>query len=207
MKTTRLLRTARAGAFSVVCLGVSAAGHIWVSGRPIPVTVLVPGFVLVFTLALAGSRRPRGFAPIAALMLACQAGLRLLFADAQHRGAAGAMPGLPAIGMRLYLPGAIPVTAIAEHSTTGMVLVHAAVGLASAWWLYGGERAVFALLSQMLHEAATLLPSSGSGTASRRLAGHARQHWAPGLLRLGLYPAPLVHVLVRRGPPQVGSTD
>jgi hypothetical protein len=221
MNATRPMRTARAAVFAVACLGVSAAGHVWMSGRPIPVTVLVPGFALVFAVALAVAGRSRGFPLIAGLMLAGEAGLHLLFSAAQHSGAGtgtAAMPGMSGIsgmtmpGMSISgmsmpgmpntptAPGLVPMTAVAG---AGMVAVHAVAGLICAWWLHRGECAFFALLAWLLGEAAAVLlpPAAHAGVRfvltrpGMRILRVRRRH---------TYPEPLLHVLVRRGPPEPG---
>lgn len=209
MNATRPMRVVRASVFAATCLAVSAAGHVWMSGRQVPAAVLVPGFVLVFTVALAAAGRARGLLPIAGLMLAGEAGLHLLFSAAQAGAGTAAIPDMASMPDMANMPGMrtapataglMPMTAVAGHSAAGMLAVHVAAGLASAWWLHRGERAFFTLLSWMLEEAAALLPTA-LGVAPRPVRSSPGPR--PALAsRMCVYPEPLVHILVRRGPPR-----
>lgn len=217
MKPTRPMRVARASVFAAACLGVSAAGHTWMSGRPVPAAALAAGFPLVFGLALAAAGRPRRFPSIAALMLAGEAGLHVLFSAVQRADAftsamsVPAMPNMPGMPMPAGPHPTAPVTAgaatmaamgaTARFGTPGMLGVHVGAGLACAWWLYRGERAFFTLLAWILEQAAaSLLPSATPD------AGPGPVPSPPGppphvSTRLA-YPELLAHILVRRGPPE-----
>lgn len=207
---TRPMRAARASVFAIACLALSAAGHVWMSGRPVPLTVLLPGFALAFVLGLIGGRRPRGFPVTATLMLAGEAALHLLFSVGQQTGdtSAGSMPGMSMPGtampgMTEASPGVgeAATAAAAVHGAIGMTMVHIVAGLTCAWWLHCGERALFALLRRAVGESvAALIPtvwpcvSPVAGMPSN-LPSADRHRAEPA------YPAPLVHVIVRRGPP------
>jgi hypothetical protein len=213
MEIGRSLRTARAAVFAAVCVGVSAAGHVWMMpGTAIPAWALC---VAVFAVAGAGyalAGRQRGFASIAPLMLVGQLGLHLLFSAAQSttRGAATPMPWMPDVS-RIRTPRPMSASAwlcggggMTAHESagmiTGMVAVHAAAGLLCAWWLHHGEAAAFRLLHTLALLALPLLtlilPTALSVpdlTAADGSAG-SREPAPSG-------PVLLVHAVVRRGPP------
>lgn len=213
MNATRPMRVARASVFATMCLGISAAGHTWMSGRPVPAAVLVPGFALVFAVALAAAGRSRGFPPIASLMLAGEAGLHLLFSAGQTSTGMTATPGMapmpgmvmpgmpnmPGMDMAPATAGLVPMSPV---GAAGMVAVHAAAGLACAWWLHRGERAFFALVSWVIEEAVALLPIALGATPPHSVPSRPGLRCAPDS-RVSAYPEPLIHILVRRGPPQV----
>lgn len=127
MKIGRSLRGTRAAVFAVACVGVSAAGHVWMSGAAIPAWALALALVVVGGAGYAVAGRQRGFAPIAGLMLAGELGLHLLFAAAQKTGDGGAMPSMP--GMP-DMPG--------MTSMPGMVMPHP---VPAAAWLCGHGKA------------------------------------------------------------------
>ncbi|TQS45654.1 hypothetical protein [Cryptosporangium phraense] len=119
-------REARAGVFTLVCLGLSIALHSWVS-RDLPSTTAIfagAGLVLVVAFGLAGRERRYPF--ILTTMLTAQAALHVLFEVLPHAGH----------------HGEVPVTLGGLPSVT-MVLAHLAAGLSAAAWLRGGETAVW----------------------------------------------------------------
>jgi hypothetical protein len=214
MDATGRMRAVRACVFAAACLGVSAAGHVWMSGRPVPAGALLLGFALVFAVALAVAGRRRGLLSISALMLAGEAGLHLLFSLGQVGSGAASMPGMampgmaapgmpdmPGMSMASTSVGVMPMSTVAGHGTAGMIAVHLAAGLASAWWLHRGERAFFGLLSWMRGKAADLLPCAALHAAPQPVVGRLEPHPVTGS-RAPARHEPLTHVLVRRGPPQ-----
>lgn len=213
---TRPARMARAAVFAAVCLAVSAAGHAWMSGRPVPGIALVPGFLLAFLLALAVAGRPRGFALLATLMLAGEALEHLLFTAAQHIDTGGSaaaaststpdmpgmpMPGMPGMAAAPTSPhGGAGMSIVMHYGAAGMIAVHAAAGLVCAWWLHRGERAFLALLARAAGEAvARLLPAAPA--AAHRVAAAEHDFALADRVCAPCFPKPLIHVLVRRGPP------
>ncbi|MBR7834465.1 hypothetical protein KDL01_14415 [Actinospica durhamensis] len=84
MEVGRSLRGARAAVFAAACVGVSAAGHAWMSDAPIAAWALVVAVLAVGGAAYALGGRQRGFASIAGLMLVGELGLHLLFSAAQQ---------------------------------------------------------------------------------------------------------------------------
>jgi hypothetical protein len=224
MEIGRSLRTARAAVFAAVCVSVSAAGHVWMSGPSIPAWALCVAVLSVGGAGYALSGRQRGFASIAPLMLTGQLGLHLLFAAGQHTvgGTMAAMPGMPDMS-RIIMPRPVPASAwlcggamtasgaspghgmaatmawMTAYGSAGMIAVHAAAGLLAAWWLCRGEAAVFRLLNSFARFALPLLMLAWPGalTVPDLTAGVAvdAHERAPSGRVL------LVHALVRRGPP------
>ncbi|MBR7825532.1 hypothetical protein KDK95_04385 [Actinospica sp. MGRD01-02] len=200
------LRGARAAVFAAVCVGVSVAGHVWMSGDAIPLWAVALAFAALTAsgYALAG-RRPRGVLSISALMLLGELGQHYLFAAVQSAATAPAMPapaasefvsgrvlpasawicGMPASGMR--------------HGGIGMIAAHVGAGLLSAWWLRNGDAAVFQLVQTLGVLAAPLLlliwPDTLVVPDFRRPALAADAHVRARCTRL------LSTVVARRGPP------
>ncbi|GAA1233192.1 hypothetical protein GCM10009665_24370 [Kitasatospora nipponensis] len=69
MTTCRTTRTLRAAVFAALAVPLSAAGHVVVTGKPLPLTVVALAAVAVFALAALLAGAERGFARIAALLL------------------------------------------------------------------------------------------------------------------------------------------
>ncbi|MGF1426113.1 hypothetical protein [Kitasatospora sp. LaBMicrA B282] len=69
MTTCRLTRTLRATLFAALAVPLSAAGQVVVTGRPLPLTVVLGAGVAVFVLAALLAGAERGFLQIAALLL------------------------------------------------------------------------------------------------------------------------------------------
>ncbi|WP_034263493.1 hypothetical protein [Actinospica robiniae] len=138
MKVGRSLRGVRAAVFAAACVGVSAAGHAWMSGTPIAVWALIVAVLAVGGVGYAVAGRQRGFASIAGLMLAGEAGLHLLFSAAQRTTtsvAAGAAASTPTTSATSWSPDmsrikmAHPIPAVdwlCGHGMDGMRAVAAA---------------------------------------------------------------------------------
>lgn len=224
MEIGRSLRTARAAVFAAVCVSVSAAGHVWMSGPSIPAWALCIAVLAVGGTGYALAGRQRGFASIAPLMLTGQLGMHLLFTASQHTAGATmpAMPGMPDMS-RIIMPHPVPASAwlcgggmtasgassghgvtasmawMTAYDSAGMIAVHAAAGLLAAWWLYRGEAAVFRLLQSFARFALPLLILAWPGAPwvpdlTAGMAVDANEHVPSGRVLL-------VHALVRRGPP------
>ncbi|WP_231640918.1 hypothetical protein [Nocardiopsis sp. NRRL B-16309] len=134
------LRLPRASVFAGVCVGVSASGHALSSGHGVAPAGLVAGFALVLAAAHGLAQRERGLGAVTALMLWCQLALHVLFSVT---GPAAAVTGSHAAGHE----AAGPVGGLGGAGLgPGMLLAHAAAGLACAWWLRQGERGAFDLL-------------------------------------------------------------
>lgn len=224
MEVDRSLRTARAAVFAAACVGVSAAGHVWMSGSTLPAWALL---VALFAAGAAGyglGGRQRGFASIAGSMLVGEFGLHLLFSAAQHATAGvmspmAKMPDMPGIVM----PHPVPASAwlcgggrfaadassghgavssmpwMSAHGSAGMIAVHATAGLLCAWWLRRGEVATFRLLRDLARFAAPLLvivwPAAPLvSDLTARVPEDSDEHAPTGW-------SLLVHAVLRRGPP------
>lgn len=219
------MRTARAVVFATMCVAISAAGHVWMSGRPVPPWALILAMLLVFAAALAAAGRRRGFAAIAALMLTGEFGLHLLFSAAQRTADAGmaiepgpatagsgagamsmpmlGMPGMPGMsGMPANppLPGSWLMSLAMSHGPLGMIAVHAAAGLLCAWWLYRGEQAVFGLLWILALKVPVLTLFDDPEPVVVPVLP--RRPSIPRLAPVAAWCEPLDYVLVRRGPPR-----
>jgi hypothetical protein len=226
MEVGRSLRSARAAVFAAACVGVSAAGHLWMSGpsMSIPAWVLCVAVLAVTGTGYALAGRWRGFASIGALMLVGQLGLHLLFTVAQHAagGAVSSMPGVPDTSRMIvnhpvrasaWLCGGAmgtggvsaghgvmpPMAWMSAYDSAGMIAVHAGAGLLCAWWLYRGEAAAFRLLHVLAQFALPLLMVAWPGALAVTDAVAAVRVDANQLTASDR--RLLVHALVRRGPP------
>ncbi len=163
------LRLLRAAAFAAVCVTLAAAGHEMASGAAIPGWALLTAWAGVFAVAAPLAGRERSLPGIAALMLAGQLALHLVFSAGQWsaaetaasggssmpgmRGMRGmaAMPGMPGMrsmpGMAGMSPGrAMPGMPGALGGTVPMLCVHLAAGLIAGWLLWRGEAALWRLV-------------------------------------------------------------
>lgn len=138
MKVDRSLRGARTTVLAVACVGVSAAGHVWMSGAAIPVWALVGALLAVGGAGYLMAGRQRGFAPIAGLMLVGELGLHLLFTAAQHAAWATGSAMSSMISMS-SMPGMsrTSATASASASVPGLIMRHP---VPAAAWLCGGGK-------------------------------------------------------------------
>jgi hypothetical protein len=225
MKVDRSLRGVRAAVFAVACVGVSAAGHVWMSGGSVPVWALLIAVLGTGCAAYAAAGRQRGIGPIAGLMLAGELVLHLLFTAAQHSAATGtgmpAMPGMPPMPA-MIMPHPVPASAwlcgganaaagtgmsgtpmsmawIPGHGPAGMIAVHAVAGLLCAWWLRRGEAATFRLLRALAFFAvvlpALLWPGSAPVPGTAEVLPVVDGPRTPARRRL------LGYAVIRRGPP------
>lgn len=101
----RYLRGARAAVFAAACVGLSAAGHVWMSGAAIPLWAVALAFAVIAAAGYVLAGRQRGFLTISALMLVGELGQHFLFTSAQGRTSSTAeakhtvvatIPALPA---------------------------------------------------------------------------------------------------------------
>jgi len=208
----------RAALFAAVCLALSAAGHWWMSGQGVPVHALVMAYAAVVALTLALTGKERSFCGIAAAVLLSELGLHLYFSSAQAAtgtismsmamGSSHNMAGMSMAGMSSSMPmGSTGGMAPMGHGLWGMLAVHVAAGLVSAWWLRWGEASVFAVLrvvattavESVLRIALSLLRLAFGTWMPVAPVRRARDAW--------LIPQPgrcaLLDVVVRRGPPTV----
>ena len=80
------LRLLRAAVFAVLCVVLSAGGHVLASCAAVPLWTLGVGFVAVLAVAAPLAGRERSLPGIAALLAAGQVGLHALFGTGQHGG-------------------------------------------------------------------------------------------------------------------------
>lgn len=174
----------RAGVFAAACVLLAACGHVLMAPAPVPPQTLL----LVWAGATAGAwcaaGRERGPVAVGLLTVGTQALAHWAFSlgqSAAHHASHGMPPdGPPAAG-------------------SGMTAAHGLVALIGAWWLWGGERAVFRLLraaSARLFRPLALRPTA-TPPAPAPLRGDLPESPPPtGELLLG-------HVIWLRGPPAV----
>jgi hypothetical protein len=155
------LRGARAAIFAAVCVGLSAVGHVWMSGDGVPGWALALAFAALAATGYALAGRQRGFASIACLMLLGELGQHLLFTSAQNH--AQDVAAIPEFVSGRVVPASAWICGM-SHSGMGhdpggaaMIVAHVVAGLVCAWWLRGGEVAVFRLLQTLGALAAPLL--------------------------------------------------
>ncbi|WP_042383158.1 hypothetical protein [Streptacidiphilus melanogenes] len=89
------LRVLRALPFATVCVLVSALGHVWAGGGPVPLPTLLVGLVLVALPAAALAGRERGLPAIASGLVVGELGLHTLFHLTAREG--GGMAGMPSM--------------------------------------------------------------------------------------------------------------
>lgn len=225
MEVGRSLRGVRAAVFAAACVGVSAAGHVWMSGASVAAWALIVAVLAVGGAAYALGGRQRGFASIAGLMLLGEAGLHLLFSSTQRTAVESAsasassgaawVPDLSRIKAAHPIPAAdwlcghgmavasmVPMPWTASHGSAGMagmVGVHVAAGLLCAWWLRRGEAAVFQLMRAIAGFVMPLLvffvPGARPVPDLTVVVPDDAGAHGPNVRRF------LVHALVRRGPP------
>jgi hypothetical protein len=212
----RSLRGARAAVFAAVCVGLTAAGHVWMSGETVPLWSVALAFALLTGAGYALAGRQRGFLSISALMLVGELGQHLLFSAAQGATtvttSATSAPALPKFLSGRAVPSSDWICGMASsasssgmgmrgHDAVSMVAAHAAAGLLCAWWLRCGEAAVFQTLRWLATLAAPALLLLWPATPVipdllRATATPPRDDRA-----LGRYNRLLSRLVVRRGPP------
>ncbi|NYS19313.1 hypothetical protein HFP43_16980 [Streptomyces sp. SJ1-7] len=88
------LRLMRAAVFTAVCVVLSAAGHAFAAGAPVPAWTLLAGFLGVLAVASALAGRERSLPSIAGALAGGQVALHVLFAYGSH-GSAQAVAAAP----------------------------------------------------------------------------------------------------------------
>ncbi|MFC0597085.1 hypothetical protein [Streptomyces palmae] len=209
------LRAARAALFTALCVTLSAASHVLLSGMPLPITMVGGLAVGVFALAYVLAGRERGYGHIAALLIPLELAADTAFTSGQHAcygPTGGPVTGpLRAFGVDFACAGGSvggPLAHVSGPSGVAsgllgtspwlLLAAHVAVGLLAAAWLRRGEAAVARLLHAVAAFAFRPLPAT---EACAPVAQHplpvrpARRDRTPRALPL------LVHSVVRRGPP------
>ncbi|MEV4879445.1 hypothetical protein [Streptomyces cyaneofuscatus] len=89
------LRLMRAAVFTAVCVVLSAAGHAFAAGAPVPVWTLLAGFLGVLAVASALAGRERSLPSIAGALAGGQVALHVLFAYGSHGSAQAVAAAAP----------------------------------------------------------------------------------------------------------------
>ncbi|MEV6668597.1 hypothetical protein [Streptomyces sp. NPDC051162] len=195
-------RAARAAVFTALCVLLSAASHVLLSGVALPLPAVAATSAAVFALAYALAGRERRFGHIAALLVPLELAADAVFTTGQRT--CFGMDGHPVPGALTALCGGgsiegpfAPVTG-PDAASWLLLAGHVAVGLLAAAWLRRGEAAFVRLLAAAGAAAFRPLPPAATPPAVRqggarvRPVRHAR---VPGT------PPRLTHSVVRRGPP------
>ncbi|AJT67722.1 hypothetical protein T261_6106 [Streptomyces lydicus] len=217
------LRAVRAGLFTALCVVLSAASHVLLSGAPLPPAALAAVPAGVFAAAYALTGRERGFGAVAALLVPLELAADTVFTAGQHAcygPAGGPLTGpLRAAGVellcrggelgtplaRLAAPAGGPLPAAVPSAAPWLLLAgHLAVGLLAAAWLHRGDGALDGLLRAVAAFACRPLPRAPGGTADGPWPGRPRRgaprHLPPAA------PLPLLaHCVRRRGPPRTAA--
>ena len=163
----RSLRGARAAVFAAVCVGLTAAGHVWMSGDAVPLWSVALAFTLLAGTGYALAGRQRGFLSISALMLVGESGQHLLFCAAQGATAATtsssttSVPALPRFLSGRVLPMTdwiCGMTSSSSSSSSGMATRgDGSFGARLATDLMTGQAGHYAVGMIAVHAAAGLL--------------------------------------------------
>ncbi|TJZ50989.1 hypothetical protein FCH28_21030 [Streptomyces piniterrae] len=214
------LRAVRAALFTALCVTLSTASHVLLSGAPLPPVTVAAICAAVFAAAYALTGRRRGYGRFAALLVPLELAADTVFTAGQHTcygPAGGPVTGpLRSVGVDLLCRGGefgTPLARMAAHPGGAippvvptaapwlLLAAHVAVGLLAAAWLHRGDAALDGLLRAAAAYAFRPL------LIAVTVAGY-----VPALLRRGIrasHPAPparplplLAHCVLRRGPPR-----
>ncbi|MFJ7327005.1 hypothetical protein ACIQVN_12250 [Streptomyces cyaneofuscatus] len=89
------LRLMRAAVFTAVCVVLSAAGHAFAAGAPVPAWTLLAGFLGILAVASALAGRERSLPSIAGALAGGQVALHVLFAYGSHGSAQAVAAAAP----------------------------------------------------------------------------------------------------------------
>ncbi|MEU6081958.1 hypothetical protein [Streptomyces sp. NPDC047108] len=215
------LRALRAALFSALCVTMSAAAHVLLSGAPLPALTVTGLSVGVFAIAYAVAGRERRFGAIAGLLIPLELAADTVFTAGQHAcygHAGGPVAGpLRSVGVDLLCRGGDFGTPLARMASRDdvpplphlssdpmtpwlLLAVHVAVGLVAAAWLRRGETA----LARLVRAAAgfafrpLLIAVASLSHAAEQTIDRSRPAFGPPTSRL----LPLLaHSVGRRGPP------
>lgn len=210
---TRLARTA---VFTAVCVLLSGAAHVLLSGRPLPLPAVAGVTATVFLLAYLLAGRERRFWGIAGLLLPLQLTADAVFTTGQaacYSSGAGAPAPVRLAGFNLLCGGGDFGTPLARLATGAeaaanpaapwlLLGAHLAVGLLAAGWLRCGEDAVARLLRSAVAAGFRPLRLVTAVAAAGHRPAAAGSRPVPHRPRRAV-PALLSHSVSRRGPPTV----
>ncbi|WP_344469608.1 hypothetical protein [Kitasatospora kazusensis] len=205
MTDNQATRALRAAVFTALAVPLSALGHVVITGRALPLTLVVVATATVFVVALAAAGTRRRFLHIAAVLVPVELLLNTAFNLGQDTCASAA----PTHGVDLLVCGGGSVDgSFLTTSTPGaaqalVLMVHLLLALSAALWLRLGDaalgglaealRALGELLASPLRVLRLLAPLPGCPVTLAPVPD-ARQA-LPRPSEVVLSPAP------RRGPP------
>ncbi|WP_377272108.1 hypothetical protein [Peterkaempfera sp. SMS 1(5)a] len=208
-----LLSAVRAALFTGLLLVLSAGSHVLLSRAPLPAPTMAAAGAGAFALALLLGRRERSYGQIAALLVPLELALDTLFTSGQST-CYSATGGGPLTGpwhsvSALLMCGGDPASGAATVPSAGaaapwlVLAAHLLVGLAAAWWLRAGEAGAFRVLRAVADTAAAALRAVPALLAALLAAQAPAPSPPPPAPRRVALPAvpPLLHSVVRRGPP------
>jgi hypothetical protein len=213
------LRAARAALFAALCVTLSSTSHVLMAHAPLPLVSVAGAFLAVFALAYLLGGRERGFWAIAGLMVPVELAVDTLFTSGQQ--SCYGPSGGPVTGSWRTLNEAVvchggqvggglatvPGGAAAQHMPSNalpwlLLALHVSVGLLASWWLRRGEAALHRVVRSMATAAfrpllfAVAAARTGLARPPRRVRPVAARTAAGALSA-----KPLLHAVVRRGPP------
>ncbi|MGW2189734.1 hypothetical protein [Streptomyces sp. NPDC001719] len=195
-------RAARAAVFTALCVLLSAASHVLLSGVALPLPAVAATSAAVFALAYALAGRERRFGHIAALLVPLELAADAAFTTGQRTCFGTDGHPVPGALTALCGGGALdgPFAPVTGPDTASWLLLagHITVALLAAAWLRRGETACVRLLAAAAAAAFRPLPRIAApvtvrpGGARVRPVRHAR---------VPVTAPRLTHSVVRRGPP------
>ncbi|WP_083975641.1 hypothetical protein [Kitasatospora mediocidica] len=170
MTGSSVTRALRATVFAALAVPLSAVGHVLVTGRPLPLNLVIAAGVVVFVLAAVLSGAERGFLQIAAIFLPVELLLNTTFnlgQDACPRPTRTHGLDLMVCGGGTVGGGGSELTLAPALVELLLLAVHVVATLLAALWLRLAEAAL-ARLPRLVRALARLTP--GALLALLRLA-------------------------------------
>ncbi|WNI15106.1 hypothetical protein [Actinacidiphila sp. ITFR-21] len=212
------LRVVRAALFAALCVTLSSTSHVLMAHTPLPLFAVGGAFAAVFTLAYLLGGRERGFWAIAGLMVPVELAVDTLFTSGQQAcyGPSGGpvtgswrtlheavvCHGSQVGGGLAAVPGGQAAQQMPSTALPWLLLAaHVSVGLLASWWLRSGETALLRVLRSTAAAAfrPLLFAVAAAGPVTAPPPGRPR----PAARSAAGAPSarPLLHAVVRRGPP------
>ncbi|MER5638079.1 hypothetical protein ABT095_14105 [Kitasatospora sp. NPDC002227] len=203
MTDNQATRALRAAVFTALAVPLSALGHVVVTGRALPLSLVAAATAVVLVVAYAAAGTRRQFLHISAVLVPVE----LLLNTAFNLGQDACATAAPSHGVGLLVCGGGSMggsfLAVNAPGTAQLLIlaVHLTLALAAALWLRLGDAAVEGLAQALLELAAPLralallflAPLPACPAALSPVAGSGPDLPRPGDVVLS--PAP------RRGPP------